>query len=173
MERPNQLALISALNIYRDAMHTFLLIRLADLVGSGALKDTIIGSFSDDQSANFERTLSRNDGNIEATLDVNHFLPTVRRFWGDTFFAKLSYDQSMLGALGWITNARNEASHPGTEDVSLEDTMSGLSNIIRTLDRIQASEQSKAVDRMALRQKSLLFQKSALCFRSPCLNPYS
>ena len=185
VERPNQEALISALNIYRDAMRTFLLTSLADLVGSGALKDTIVGSLGDEQSANFERTLSRNDGNIEATLDVNHFLPIVRRFWDDTFFAKLGYDQSMLGTLGWITNARNEASHPGTDDISPEDTMSGLSNIRKTLDRIQASEQGKAVDgiRERLRSSSSgtpqiqlqedidrIFSTQSICTYKPCSN---
>ena len=145
-ERPNQEALLKALNIYLDAMRPFILSNLTQAYGARGLKHAITEALGDEQATNFERDLDRNEGNIEDTLDAVHFRPIVEHHWDDIFFAKFGYDQSMLGTLGWITRARNEVAHPGTTDISEDDAQQHFSNILKTLDRIDApSEQRNAV----------------------------
>ena len=146
IERPNQEALTKALNAYRDVMRRFILDNLLQSYGANRLMDAITTALGDDQVANFERDLSRNGGNVEATLDVNHISSVARHHWDEIFFAKFGYDQTMLGTLGWVTRARNDAAHPGTADISPEDTNDHFNNIIKVLDRIGAVEEVRVVE---------------------------
>ena len=133
VDRPNQEMLLRAMNMYRDAMRSYILTALVQSHGPASLKDAIINSLSDEQTDNFERDLDRNDGNIEATLDVNHFAPIVSHYWDSVFAARFGHDRTMQGTLRWITLARNDASHPGTADITAEDMTGHLNNILKTL----------------------------------------
>ena len=146
IERPNQEALTKALNAYRDVMRRFILDNLLQSYSANRLMDAITTALGDEQVANFERDLSRNGGNVEATLGVNHISSIVRHHWDEIFFAKFGHDQIMLGTLGWVTRARNDAAHPGTADISPEDTNDHFNNIIKVLDRIGAVEEVRVVE---------------------------
>ena len=50
---------------------------------------------------------------MDETLDVGHFRPIIENNWDVCFSVPFGYDRTVFGTLGWITGARNQASHPG------------------------------------------------------------
>ena len=146
--RPNSEAIYRAINIYIDAMRPFILRCLAQAYGSDSVSDAVINSLSEQQADNFEIALQQNDGNVTATLDVNHFRPIVERHWDAIFAEQFGYDQTMQGTLGWITRARNDAAHPGTSDMSDSDAQDHFSNILKILRRINAVDAATAIEQI-------------------------
>lgn len=146
--RPNSEAIYRAINIYIDAMRPFILRCLAQAYESGRVSDAVINSLSEQQAENFEIALQRNDGDIAATLDVNHFRPIVERHWDAIFAERFGYDQTIPGTLSWITRARNDVAHPGTSDMSNIDAQGHFSNILKILRRVNAIDASTAIEQI-------------------------
>lgn len=147
VQRPNQEVLLKALNIYRDVMRTLVLDGLRQAHGQGAT-DAVRTSLSDEAAQNFERDLVKSGGNLQETLDIGHFRPVIESNWDRCFSARFRHDRKVLGTLGWINGARNQAAHPGTSDLDASEVVSALGNIARVMDHAGATNIVQALEQM-------------------------
>ena len=123
-QRPNQDALYQALNIYRDAMRPFIFKNLK------AVQDLA----PEDRFQN------------EADIDIGNFPYLFREYWHDVFKHCFDPDRDIRSAVGIITEARNQVSHPGTEDLDASYALSRLHDIADVLGQINTPEQKQAVE---------------------------
>ncbi len=130
-KRPNQDALYQALNIYRDAMRPFILRNLK----------TVQGLAPEDRFQN------------EADIDIGDFPHLFRRYWHNTFEQRFDPDRDIRSAVGLITEARNQISHPGIEDIDPSYSLSRLHDIADVLGQINAPDQKREVE--SIRDKLL------------------
>ena len=130
-KRPNQDALYQALNIYCDAMRPFILRNLK----------TVQGLAPEDHFQN------------EAAIDIGDFPHLFRRYWQSAFEHRFDPDRDIRSAIGIITEARNQVSHPGTEDLTSGYALSRLHEIADILGQINAPEQKQEIE--AIRDKLL------------------
>ena len=130
-KRPNQDALYQALNIYRDAMRPFILRNLK----------TVQGLAPEDLFQN------------EADIDIGDFPHLFRRYWHNAFEQRFDPDRDVRSAIGIITEARNQVSHPGTKDIDPSYALSRLHDIADVLGQINAPEQKREVE--SIRDKLL------------------
>ena len=130
-KRPNQDALYQALNIYRDAMRPFILRNLK----------TVQGLAPEDRFQN------------EADIDFGDFPHLFRRYWHNAFEQRFDPDRDARSAVGIITEARNQVSHPGTKDIDPSYALSRLHDIADVLGQINAPDQKREVE--SIRDKLL------------------
>ena len=130
-KRPNQDALYQALNIYRDAMRPFILRNLK----------TVQGLAPEDRFQN------------EADIDFSDFPHLFRRYWHNAFEQRFDPDRDVRSAIGIITEARNQVSHPGTKDIDPSYALSRLHDIADVLGQINAPDQKREVE--SIRDKLL------------------
>ncbi|MCY3724179.1 MAG: DUF499 domain-containing protein [Candidatus Poribacteria bacterium] len=123
-KRPNQDALYQALNIYRDAMRPFILRNLK----------TVQGLSPEERFQN------------EADIDIGDFPHLFRRYWHNAFEQRFDPDRDVRSAVGIVTEARNQVSHPGTEDIDLSYALSRLHDIADVLGQINAPDQKREVE---------------------------
>ena len=128
---PNQDALYKALNIYRDAMRSFVFKSLKAV--SGLLAEENIQS--------------------ETDIDINDFPHLFRRHWNVAFEHRFDPDREVRSAVGVITEARNMVSHPGAEDLPSGYASGRLYEIADMLGQINAPKQKREVE--AIREKML------------------
>ena len=128
---PNQDALYKALNIYRDAMRSFIFKSMKAV--SGLLAEENIQN--------------------ETDIDINDFPHLFRRRWNEVFDQRFDPDRDVRSAVGVITEARNRVSHPGSEDLPSGYAIGRLHEIADLLGQINAPEQKREVE--AIRDKLL------------------
>ena len=129
--RPNQDALYKALNIYRDAMRSFIFKNMKAV--SGLLEEENIQN--------------------ETDIDINDFPHLFRRHWNIAFEHRFDPDREVRSAVGVITEARNMVSHPGAEDLPSGYASGRLYEIADMLGQINAAKQKREVE--AIREKML------------------
>ncbi len=144
--RPNRDALSRAIDIYRDAMRPFILRSLKRMPGV-SVETAIRQSLPDRQADNFRAALGSGE-DLESALDVNIFPPLVSNFrnWREVFSTEFGGDQTVQNELWMIKDARNEVSHPGTQDLEGEYTRTHLYLIADVLGRINAPQLKQAVE---------------------------
>ena len=144
--RPNREALSKAIDIYRDAMRPFILRCLRRVTGA-TVEIVIQQALPDKQADNF-RSLLSSGNDLESALDINHFPSLISNFrnWRDVFSEEFDGDKTVQNELWMITEARNQVSHPGTQDLESEFTRTGLYLIADVLRRINAPELRRAVE---------------------------
>ncbi len=130
-KNPNQDALYDALNIYRDAMRSFVFKSMKAV--SGLLAEENIQS--------------------ETDIDINDFPHLFRKHWNVAFAQRFDPDREVRSAVGVITEARNRVSHPGSEDLPSGYASGRLYEIADILRQIHAPEQKREVE--AIRDKLL------------------
>ena len=130
-KRPNQDALYQALNIYRDAMRPFILRNLK----------IVQGLSPEDRFQN------------EADIDIGNFPYLFREYWHDVFKHRFDPDRDIRSAVGLITEARNNVSHPETGDIDPSYALSRLHEIGDILGQINAPDQKREVE--SIRDKLL------------------
>ena len=142
--RPNKDALSDAIDIYRDAMRPFILHRLRRVPGTTVERaiDYALGDRRVDE-INQKR---RQGYGIEDLIDVNDFPHLVQRHWREVFSDAFGDDRTIQSELWLISRARNQVSHPGTQDLEAEYTGVHLYHIANILGSINAPEQKKAVE---------------------------
>ena len=145
-QRPNRDALSRAVDIYRDAMRPFILRSLRRLPG-GNVEDKIKRSLPDRQAENLTAALAAGS-DLESALDVNYFpnLISNRYNWRDAFSAAFQGDKTIQNELWLITEARNQVSHPGTQDFEEEYTRTHLYHIADVLGKINAPQLKTEVE---------------------------
>ena len=145
INRLNRDALQKALDIYRDAMRPFLVRCLRQVRGMN-VQEVISRSLGNRRADEFERALSRPNGNVESAIDINDFPTLVSKNWyRETFDIKLNGDKTFQNQLWLITDARNHVAHPGTQDLADDYTRTHLFLIADILEKIGAPDGKQAV----------------------------
>jgi hypothetical protein len=126
---PNQDAIYKAINIYRDAMRSFIFKSMKAV--SGLLGEENIQN--------------------ETDIDINNFPHLFRRHWQVAFDQRFDPDREVRSTVGVITEARNRISHPGAEDLPSGYAIGRLHDIADMLGQINAPEQKREVE--AIRDK--------------------
>ena len=143
IERPNKRALIDAIDIFRDAMRPFLLRHLKRMPGLKA-EHAIKRSLLDAQCNRFDDNL-RAGRSVEDSIDTGEFPQIVKSLWRDLFRDAFHSNSDARDMLYRIAEARNQVSHPESQDVDVEYAISRLSDIADVLSDINETEQSKEV----------------------------
>ena len=128
---PNQDAIYKAINIYRDAMRSFIFKSMKAV--SGLLAEENIHN--------------------ETDIDINDFPHLFRRHWQEAFDQRFDPDREVRSTVGVITEARNRISHPRAEDLPSGYAIGRLHDIADMLGQINAPEQKREVE--AIRDKLL------------------
>ena len=145
INRPNRDALQKALDIYRDAMRPFLIRCLRQVRGMN-VEDVISRSLGNRRSDEFERELISSNSDVESAIDINDFPMLVSRNWRrETFETKLNGDKTFQNQLWLITDARNHAAHPSTQDLEDDYTRTHLFLIADVLKKINAHKEEQDV----------------------------
>ena len=144
VHRPHKDALTQAIDIFRDAMRPFILRGLRRVSGS-TVESTIRRSLSPHQAAAFDQSL-RQDNDVASAIDVNFFPPLVQRNWRDVFSNDFRDERTIQNELWMIAEARNQVSHPSTQDLDAEYTRARLYDIADALGRINAPDQKRSVE---------------------------
>ena len=144
MERPNRDALNRAVDIFRDVMRPFIVRHMRDAFEDGA-EEKIRGSLSGVRADEFMWSRRRGES-VEDAIDVNDFPHIVRENWAKVFRSAFDGERAVQSTLGQIVDARNNAAHPGTEDVDLEYVRNRLYNVAEVLGRIGAEDERRAVE---------------------------
>ena len=142
--RPNKDALSQAIDIFRDAMRPFLLRRLRQVPGSTAEK-AVNFALGDRRADEINQKLRQNY-RIEDVIDINDFPNLIQRHWREVFSVAFGDDRTVQSELWLISRARNQVSHPGTQDLETDYTNAHLYHIANILGNINAPEQKKAVE---------------------------
>ena len=161
INRPNRAALSNALDIYRDEMRAFIVRRLKGVRGRTP-EDCIKAALRDEQYNQFVRNM-REGMNVEASVDIIDFPWIVKSNWRDAFHNSFKTGNGTQKALHDIIEARNQAAHPGTQDIHAGDAADYLQCIASVLDEINCTQQSRQV--LSIREGILPFSTPAHRFQ--------
>ena len=135
VSRPNKDALTKALDILRDAMRPFIVRNLRRIPG-GRPDDRIRHSLERWTPDDYRTNTARGHVDAESLLDINNFPILIRDYWRDAFRDAVSNDMTVQNALWQIKEARNQASHPSTQDIDPEFARAHLFHIIDVLGKV-------------------------------------
>ena len=144
--RPNKEALTKAIDIYRDAMRPFIL-RSLRRIQNANIETAIQRSLPDGQAEHFRTELAKGN-NVESALDVNVFASLISNHynWRDTFSTAFNGDKTVQNELWLIAEARNQISHPSTQDLEGEYTRTQLYHIADVLGKINEPDLKRQVE---------------------------
>ena len=161
VERPNRQALNDGLDIYRDEFRSFIVRNLKRVPGRN-VEDCIKAVIHDNQYNQYEQS-RRGGRDIEASIDIGDFPRIVKAYWGDVFRDAFKTISDVHNAMYAVITARNEVSHPETQDVELDYAVESLDNIVSLLTNINAAEQSQTV--LEIRSNIMPFKTPSHKFR--------
>lgn len=146
IQRPNRNALNQALDVYRDAMRTFI-IRYLNKFKKEHVEQYIRHSLGGQRYEEFNRRLHQNRNEVEATIDINDFPFLLGNPYRSNIFGQsLKYDRVVEDELRWVVHARNRAAHPGTQDLESKYVEISMSSIAVVLGRINALNERRIVE---------------------------
>ena len=140
IDRPNKNAIVAAMDIYRDAMRPFVSRNLKRMRGVDA-ETAIRRALADSQLTQFERNLAEGRG-IEDAIDIAEIAQIMRRHWRDAFQDSFPRGTDLRDSLARVTELRNEASHPESEDIEIKravDVLNDMSDILRAANAPDAA----------------------------------
>ncbi len=147
IERPNRDALQEALDIFRDAMRPFIVRTLKRVRGQQA-EDLIANALHYNQADRFRQSLRAHDGDLESAIDIGDFPNIVGRNWRDAFSREFPGNESVQSTTWLIKRARDQAAHPGLQDLDTEYTRAHLFHIADVLGLINQPSQRQAVEKI-------------------------
>ena len=147
IERPNRDALQQALDIFRDAMRPFIVRTLKRVRGQQA-EDLIANALHYNQADLFRQNLRAHDGDLEAAIDIGDFPNIIGRNWRDAFSREFPGNESIQSTTWLIKRARDQAAHPGLQDLDTEYTRVHLFHIADVLGLINQPSQRQAVEKI-------------------------
>ena len=136
--RPHKVALTEAVDIFRDAMRTFMVHHLRRVPGK-RLEEAVKQSLRGNQLAQFEDNLRQGKG-VEDSIDINDFPELLRNNWREVFSDLFPRDRVIQNRVSDIREIRNEASHPGSTDLDEEKTRAHIYMIADVLGRINCPD---------------------------------
>ena len=148
-QRPNSRALTDGMDIYRDAIRTFIVQQLGKAETTDR-KSAVIRALHPENRQYFERDLARNRGNLEATIDITNFSWIIENNanWDQCFESVFGHKPSTRNQLRTIADSRNAIAHPDTGDLDAYHVLSALTQIAEVLDRIDATTQKTAIEQI-------------------------
>ena len=144
IERPNRSALQQALDIFRDAMRPFIVRSLKSVPG-WQVEDLILDALNPNQAAQVQHNL-RSGGDIQAAIDIGDFPQIINRKWNEAFGRRFANDRSVQNKIWLIKESRDQAAHPGLQDLDTEYTRAHLFHIADVLGLINQPKQRQAVE---------------------------
>ena len=146
IKRPNQDALYLALNVYRDAMRSFIVNRLQSIPGI-SLPNSIADSLNPEQAEQFWKDLDNRD-DVEEVIDVNIFGQIIQGNWKLAFTEIGDSPESIRGHFDAIREGRNLVAHPMNRDIPKPQAESILASMARILGKIGAHDESYSIDQI-------------------------
>ena len=146
IDRPNGNALREAIDVYRDAMRPFIVRNLRKVRG-GKVEDHLCTALWK-KEGQIRAQLKPDRSNLNELFDVNDMPYIVRRFWRDGFNSAFTNPQGVEAILHIVSDVRNKVAHPGGEDISTGTAETGFEKVIEALERINAPDESRAVERI-------------------------
>lgn len=144
IERPNKNAIIAAVDIYRDAMRPFVSRSLKRVRGMN-VETAVRAALRDNSLTQFDRNLA--DGRaVEDSIDVSDIAQIIRRHWRDAFQGALPPGSDLRDSLSRITEIRNEASHPESDDIEAKRAIDVLDDISEVLRAVNAPNEAARVE---------------------------
>ena len=144
IERPNRDALQEALDIFRDAMRPFIVQSLRSVPG-WQVEDLILDALSQNQAVQVKQNLNAG-GDLQAAIDIGDFPQIINRNWHEAFGKRFSNDGSVRSKVWLIKESRDQAAHPGIQDLDTEYTRVHLFHIADVLGLIGQPDQREAVE---------------------------
>ena len=149
IDRPNKGALTDGIDVYRDAMRGFIVGRLRSAQGVKTV-DAVERAFANSYNARdeFRSNLARNNGDIEATIDVGNFSWIIcnQLNWDECFKQFFGHHGSTRTRLSSINDARIEMAHPGPGDVDRDEVHAALTQMYVVLGQINAGDERAAIE---------------------------
>lgn len=143
-DRPNRMALIEALDIYRDAMRQFI-VRSLKHIPRRNVEDCIKSALLDSQYNQFQQNL-RDGRDVGDAIDIGEFSQLVKSYWREAFRDAFKPDFKPLNVLYSIADLRNEVAHPDSKDMDLDYAGDRLRDISNVLTAINEPEKSRDVE---------------------------
>ena len=137
------------MDIYRDAMRPFIIRQLQRAKGA-KVPDAVERALGYNQRDNFKTDLARNNGNLQATIDVNHFSWIIgnQDNWDQCFSSVFRHHSSTQNLLRSINDARTMMAHPDPQDMDRNEVQSTLTQIANILGRINAPSEKAATEKI-------------------------
>ena len=141
---PNKNRTVRALDIYRDAMRSFIAGKLKEVAPqNGDIKDIVIASMPETLYQRLQN-LNTND-EISNSLEEKHFPYLIEKNWDECFHPSFGYDETVLRNAKQLVKVRNQVAHP-TQDPEGSLTIRRLDKISGVLTRINKWEDKRAVE---------------------------
>lgn len=93
----------------------------------------------------FRKNLQANKNNVEGAIGHGHISWIIQKYWRETFVTQFNGDRSIRLVTIAMRDSRNKASHRGAGDLSENDVIGGLSNIIQVLQHTDDPDAMVAV----------------------------
>lgn len=142
---PNKEALHRALDIYIDAMRPVVVRNLRRVNGT-TVKAAVLDVLQElGREREFKKNLQANKNNVGGAIDHGHIPWIIAKYWREAFVTQFNGDRSIRLVTHVIRDSRNKASHRGAGDLSENDVVAGLSNIIQVLQHTDDLDAMAAV----------------------------
>ena len=145
IERPNRDALDKALNIYRDAMRSFI-VRVLERTPSWDIENFITNTWHSNQAERIRQRLREQDGDLEAAIDIGDFPQIIGRNWHEEFNREFQGGPDVQSETRIIAGARNKVAHPDKGDLAAEETRVYFFHIAKVLGLINAPDAKHEVE---------------------------
>ena len=145
--RPYQVKLFHALNIYRDVMRKFIIRQLQQSPTSpmDAIRNSLWNSATEQFDKNF-----RVDDDLETTIDVGWFKTIVEGNWNSAFASAFVDEKGrVLSDLDRISDIRNKVVHPKKHDINRRESLNALETIEQILRSVDALAEVDAVRKIS------------------------
>ncbi len=138
-----------ALDIYREAMRSFIMYHLRRIRGVKQI-DAINRALSVNAAAQFQRNLQQNNVNVEQAIDIGDFRPIIqnRDNWREAFSGVFANDMAVVNEMGVIASARNDWAHSAESVSDPEYARARLTDIATILGRINKPQQKAEVEKL-------------------------
>ena len=146
IDRPYQVKLFHALNIYRDVMRKFIIHQLqpSPTATMDAIRDALWASATEQFDKNFKV-----DNELEATIDVGWFKAIIESNWNPSFNSAFIDEKGrILSDLDLISDIRNKVVHPTKYDFKRPEALNALETIEQLLRSLDARAEADAVQKI-------------------------
>ena len=141
--RPNRDALQKALDIYHDAMRSFIVRTLKAVPGKKA--EDLIAAALRRNAHRFQQDMQEYD-DLETSIDAGDIPEIINQCWSNPFIHEFQKNQDVRSMTRLIRAARNEVAHWRTKnDMDAEDTRARLTDIAKLLGLINAPDEQREV----------------------------
>lgn len=152
IERPNRDALRRALDIYHDAMRSFLAQTLVKVHGRRRAEDLIVDTLRGTASSRFLRELRYGNVDLEQAIDIGDIPNVIDRYWDCSFSQEFPASRVRIDVrslISMIKNARNQVEHwSSRDDLDTEETRARLTDIAKVLGLINTPVEKRAVEQL-------------------------